>query len=127
MTDNMGKVLSKFSEADTYALICSYLYEYKNLPQYSIISELAYILDSKSFINLIKYFDGQTIKLPTKEEFQVAIRTLLLLQYFEIEGKPWKDSLQLAGFDTSDGRAALLHLNKLKSAIEKYNYSNRNY
>jgi hypothetical protein len=127
MNDNINKVLSKFKESDVYALICGYLYEFKEIPEYSIISELAYLLSAESFVNLITYFEGQTFKIPTKAEFQNAIRTLLLLQYFEIEGKPWKDSLVEAGFDTSDGRAAQIQLNKLKATLDKYRYGNRNY
>ena len=127
MTDSINKVLSKFKEQDIYALLCGYLFELKNVPEYSIISELAYLLDRESFVNLIDYFEGQTFTVPTKKDFQNAIRTLLLLQYYEIEGKPWKDSLVKAGFDTSDGRAAQIQLNKLKSTLDKYNFTNRTY
>lgn len=127
MTDGINKVLSKFKEQDVYALLCGYLFEFKNVPEYSIISELAYLLDRESFVNLIDYFEGQTFKVPTKKDFQNAIRTLLLLQYYEIEGRPWKDSLVAAGFDTSDGRAAQIQLKKLKTTLEKYNFTSRAY
>lgn len=127
MTDSINKVLSKFKEQDIYALLCGYLFEFKNVPEFSIISELAYLLDKESFVNLIDYFEGQTFTVPTKKDFQNAIRTLLLLQYYEIEGKPWKDSLVEAGFDTSDGRAAQIQLKKLKQTLEKYNFTNRAY
>lgn len=127
MTDGINKVLSKFKEQDVYALLCGYLFEFKNVPEYSVISELAYLLDRESFVNLIDYFEGQTFKVPTKKDFQNAIRTLLLLQYYEIEGRPWKDSLVAAGFDTSDGRAAQIQLKKLKTTLEKYNFTSRAY
>ena len=119
----MNKVLSKFKEQDVYALLCGYLFELRNIPEYSIISELAYLLDRDSFVNLIDYFEGQTFTIPTKKDFQNAVRTLLLLEYFEIEGKPWKDSLKEAGFETSDGRVAQIQLNKLKNTLSKYNFN----
>lgn len=122
-----SNLLSKFMEPDVYAILCGYLFEFKEIPEYSILSELTYLLDSKSFINLIKYFEGQTVRIPTREEFQSAIKVLLLLQYFEIERKPWKESLQLAGFQTSEGRSAQKKLDKLKATIKNYNYTNRNY
>lgn len=127
MTDGINKVLSKFKEQDVYALLCGYLFEFKNIPEYSVISELAYLLDRDSFVNLIDYFEGQTFTVPTKKDFQNAIRTLLLLQYFEIEGKPWKEALLEAGFDTSDGRAAQIQLNKLKGTLDKYNFDTHSY
>lgn len=124
---SVSDLLSKFKEQDVYAVLCSYLYEFKEIPEYSILCELAYLLNDKSFINLIKYFEGQTLHIPTKEEFQSGIRVLLLLQYYEIEKKPWKDSLKLAGFQSSEGRVAQNKLNKLKETLTKYNYGNRNY
>lgn len=120
-------LLSKFKKQDIYAVLCSYLFEFKELPEYSTLCELAYLVDVDSFSNLIKYFEGQTVKIPTREEFQTAIRTLLLLQYYEVEKRPWKESLKEAGFQSSEGRAAQNRLNKLKEAITKYNYGNRNY
>lgn len=122
-----ANLLSKFKEPDVYAILCGFLYEFKEIPEYSILSELTYLMDSKSFINLIKYFEGQTIRIPTKEEFQSAIKVLLLLQYFEIEKKPWRESLQLAGFQTSEGRSAQKKLDKLKDTLNTYNFTNRNY
>ena len=127
MKDSINKVLSKFKEQDVYALICGYLYEFKKIPEYSIISELAYLLNSESFVNLVNYFEGQTFTVPTKDEFQSAIKVLLLLQYYEVEGRPWKESLIEAGYETCDGKAAQLQLNKLKTCIDKYNFNNRNY
>lgn len=122
-----ANLLSKFKEPDVYAILCGFLYEFKEIPEYSILSELTYLMDSKSFINLIKYFEGQTIRIPTKEEFQSAVKVLLLLQYFEIEKKPWRESLQLAGFQTSEGRSAQKKLDKLKETLNTYNFTNRNY
>jgi len=122
-----SNLLSKFKEPDVYAILCGYLYEFKEIPEYSVLSELTYLMDSKSFINLIKYFGGQTIRIPTREEFQAAVKVLLLLQYFEIEKKPWRESLQLAGFQTSEGRSAQKKLDKLKDTLKNYNYNNRNY
>lgn len=122
---NTSDIMSKFKEQDIYSLICSYLYDCCEIPQYSIICELAYLLDTKSFINLIKYFEGQEIKIPTREEFQSCIKVLLLYVYHVVEGKKWKESLELAGFQTSEGRSAQNKLRKLDEAIRKYNYGNR--
>jgi hypothetical protein len=118
-------IIAKFKEQDIYALICSYLFDCCDVPQYSMICELAYLLDTKSFINLIKYFEGQEIKIPTKEEFQSCIKVLLLYVYHEVEGMKWKEALELAGFKTSEGRSAHNKLQKLVDVMNKYNYGNR--
>lgn len=127
MASSVTDLLNKFNEPDVYSVLCSYLYEFKNIPEYSTLCELAYLLDKDSFTNLIKYYEGQTITIPTRDEFRSCIRVLLLFQYFEIEKKPWKESLLAAGFQSSEGKAAQNQLNKLKSVIKDYNYGNRNY
>lgn len=123
----VSNLLDEFKKQDVYSVLCAYLYELKDIPEYALFSELAYLLDSKSFVNLITYMEGQTIKIPSMEEFQTCIKVLLLLQYNKIEGLSWKESLGKAGFDTSEGRSAQNKLNKLVSTLTKYNYGNREY
>lgn len=123
----VSDLLNKFSKPDVYSVLCSYLYEFKEVPEYSTLCELAYLLDSKSFTKLITHFEGQTIEIPTREEFFTCARVLLLFQYYEIEKKPWKESLLEAGFQSSEGKTAHNQLEKLKDAVTKYNYGNRLY
>lgn len=123
----VSDLLNKFSKPDVYSVLCSYLYEFKEVPEYSTLCELAYLLNSESFTKLIKHFEGQTIKIPTREEFLTCARVLLLFQYYEIEKKPWKESLLEAGFQSSEGKTAHNQLEKLKDAVTKYNYGNRLY
>jgi hypothetical protein len=124
---SVSNLLSNLKKQDVYAVLCAYLFEFKEIPEYSIICELAYLLDCSSFVNIINYFGGQVLHIPTQEEFRSALRVLLLLQYTEVEKRPWKESLKLAGFQSSEGRMAQNRLNKLKETLAKYNYGNRNY
>lgn len=119
--------LNRMKEPDIYSVLCGLLYELKDDPDYAILSELAYLLDNKSFINLIQYFGGQTVKIPTVDEVKECIQLLLLYQYVNIEKKPWKDALVMAGFSTSRGKYAHIHLDKLEKLLNNYNYGNRNY
>ena len=54
------------------------MYDLRKVPEYTTLSELCYLLDVESFMKLLKYFGGQTIKIPTKEEFSDIIQVLLL-------------------------------------------------
>ena len=49
------------------------------------------------------------------------------LQYYEIEKRPWKDCVKLAGLDTSSGKLAHNKLEKLKNTMTTYNFGNRSY
>ena len=118
---SISDIFAKLNEKDVYSVLCGYLYEFKNIPEYTLLSELAFTLSSDSFLQLINCFGGQTIKIPTAEEFKSCCRTLLLLKYYEVEKHDWKEALQMAGFDSSEGKVALNKLNKLKTTLKDYN------
>lgn len=72
---------------DIYSLILFALYKYKNIPQYSTLSELVYILDKDSLLKLCEYFGGMTIKIPTIEDIEILIYALLVYQKVDIQGE----------------------------------------
>lgn len=125
--EDINQVFMNMQTSDTYSLLCSFLYEMKNIPGYSPLSELCYMLDRDSFEKLLIYFEGKTVTFPTKEEFVDAVRMVKLYQYYEVEKRPWKDCVLLAGYESSSGKLAHNKLEKLKETLEKYNFGNRNY
>ena len=127
MAANVNELIDKMNDQDVYSVLCSFLYDLKKVPEYAMLSELCYLLDVESFLNLLKYFEGQTIKIPTKDEFAELVQVLLLFQYYEIEKRPWKDCVKLAGLDTSSGKLAHNKLEKLKNTMTTYNFGNRSY
>ena len=123
----LNEIVSNLQKQDVYAIVCSFLYDLKDIPEYSTLSELCYLLNKESFMNLINYFGGQTVRIPTKQELSDMIQILLLFQFYEIEKRPWKDAVLLAGFDSSKGKYAKNQLEKLKETMAKYNFGNRTY
>lgn len=112
------KDLQKLNQTDVYAVVCETLYALKNNPNYSVMSELAYLLDQKSFTNLVKYFGGTTIEIPTVDDFKKTIRVILLYQYFNIENMSWKDALIKAGYERSETRQAQKQLMQFTNVLE---------
>ncbi len=127
MKENLSDVLSKLDDKDIYSVLCSFLYDLHDDPKYTVLSELIYMCDKKSFLNLIKYLSGNQVKIPTADEFSECIETLLLFHFYEIEHKSWKESIELSGYNNSTGKKAHNKLDKLKETLMKYNYGNRNY
>ena len=127
MSNTASELVSKIEEQDIYAILCSFLYDLKQVPEYSIISELCYLCDVNSFKKLMVYLGGRTIRIPTKEEFSEVMQTLLLFQYYEVEKRPWKECVLKAGFDSKSGKMAKNRLEKLKQTIENINIGNRTY
>lgn len=117
----------KLSQPEIYSLICESLFALKENPKYSVISELAYLLDKDSFIKFIKYFGGQTITVPTTEEFKDTIKLLLLYQSHEIDKVPWRTALEDAGYDLEQSRSAQRKLAILKKSIENFKAGGRTY
>lgn len=127
MSENANEVIGRLKDKDVYSILCSLLYDLRQVPQYSTLSELCYLLDVESFLNLIQYMQGQTITIPTKKEFAECIQVLRLFQYSEIEKRPWKDCVLLAGFTPGEGKLAKCKLNKLKQTLESNNVGRREY
>jgi hypothetical protein len=127
MVENVNDLIGKLRDSDVYSIMCSLLYDLHEVPEYSIISELCYLTDVESFENIVQYMAGRTIKIPTKEEFADAIQVLRLFQYAEVEKRPWKDAVVMAGYRTGSGKLAKNKLEKLKATLAKTKIGNRDY
>ena len=82
--------------------------------KYKMLSELAYLLNGDSFINLIQYFGGQTITIPSRYEIQNSLRLISLYYYRDIQGYYWKEALVKAGLP-NDKKTSLSYKVKMNS------------
>lgn len=117
--------LLSLKERDLYSLSLFSLYKLHNIKEYSSLSELPYVLDKTNLINLCEFFGGQTITIPTIDELQDLVYALLLYQYVKIEGKDYKESLELIGHDTHDLRHVKSIYYKLLEVLDKYTFDLR--
>src|SRR5574344_1342872 len=92
--NNILDALNNLDKSDTYSLLLFILYKLKDDKEYSTLSELSYILDHDSFINLLDYYGGMTIHIPTKAEFRVVIETLLLYQKVNEDNLEYSQALK---------------------------------
>lgn len=87
--------LGKLKEMDVWSLMLFVLYNYQNIPEYSAISELAYILDKKNLLKLCEYFGGTTIRVPTIHELETTLYAMLLYNYVHREQKDKTTAIEL--------------------------------
>lgn len=80
MKSSIIKALDELNKKDIYSLILFVLYKLKDNPEYSILSELIYLLDNDSFIRFLKYFEGQTITVPKISELKSILDSLLFYE-----------------------------------------------
>lgn len=112
---------------DTYSVATALLYTLRNSPKYSTMSELFYLLDYQSFLNLIEYFGGQVIRVPSSEEISEMLKILLLYQYRVVEEISWEDSLKKAGIPQEESISARNKLNSLVRVLKTQNLGDRSY
>ena len=90
----ISKNIKKLNTTDIYSLILFVLYKIKEIPGYSTLSELAYVLDKKNFLSLIEYFGGKTITIPTMEELEILIYCLVVYNGVNFENKDYEKMLK---------------------------------
>lgn len=87
------KDFEQLKEKDIYSLLLFALYKLKEIPEYSTISELSYILDKDNLLTLLTYYGGMTIRIPTLREFKLVLNALLLYEYVHLEGIDFEKAL----------------------------------
>lgn len=112
--------LNNLKMSDTFSLIFFVLYKLKDIKEYSTISELAYILDKDSLLSLCEYFGGMTIRIPTVDEIESVINSLLLYQYIDLDGYSYEEAIEKIGFESHQLRQVKKDYNKIKQVLTGY-------
>ena len=119
---NLKEDLNNLKMDDTFSLILFVLYKLRDVKEYSAISELAYILDKESLLSLCEYFGGTTIKIPTVEELESIIDSLLMYQYINIDGISYNEAVKRIGFESHQLRKVKKDYVKICSILERYSF-----
>ena len=117
--------LSKLKDTDIYSLMLFALYKIKDVPEYSTLSELVYILDKESLLKLCEYFGGLTIKIPTIDELEMLVYTLILYQWVNIDGMDYEEAIKQIGHKSTDLRIVKSNYIELCKILEEYKFNAR--
>ena len=117
--------LDKLKTTDLFSLLLFVLYKIRNIEEYSTISELAYVLDKDNLLNLCEYFGGITIRIPTIDELESIVNSLLVYQYVNIDGYEYKDAVKKIGFDSNQLRQVKKDYNKIVEVLKDYSFTKR--
>lgn len=112
----------KLKEMDVYSLMLFALYKIKDIPEYSSISELAYVLDKDNLLKLCEYFGGLTIRIPTIEDLETMLYSLLLYEMVNIEGMEYDKAIEVIGHKSSDLRKVKSDYNNICKILSNYNF-----
>lgn len=117
--------LDKLKTTDIYSLLLFVLYKLNEVPEYSALSELAYILDKNNLLKLCEYFGGVTIKIPTVDDLEELVDCLLLYQYVNIDRIPYEEAVKQIGFPSSKLRRVKTNYNKICNILSEYTFVSR--
>lgn len=114
--------LEKLKEDDLYSLALFSLYKMTQVPEYSSISELAYVLDKDNLLNLCEYFGGQTLRIPTIDELENLLYAILIAQRVKVEGMSYDEALEKSGKKDKDIKKYYLGLQEV---LNNYDFKPR--
>lgn len=117
--------LSKLKTTDIFSLLLFILYKIRDVEEYSTISELAYVLDKENLLNLCEYFGGITLTIPTIDELESILNSLLIYQYVNIDGYSYNEAIKKIGFDSHQLRKIKKDYNKIVTVLDKYTFKPR--
>lgn len=117
---NMNSELDKLKTRDVYSLILFILYKIKDNDKYSTLSELAYIVDKESLLNICQYFGGLTITIPTIDEFEDILNVLLLYQKVDIEGRDLDKTLDDFGIRRRNKENMITLYQQVQNILSNY-------
>lgn len=93
MATTIRKNLDSLEMSDIYSLLFFVLYKIQDIPEYAVVSELCYLVDSRSLTRMLAYFAGKTIKIPTTDELKILTNALLLYQKINIERETYAEAI----------------------------------
>lgn len=119
--------LQKLKQIDIWSLMLFILYKFQEIPEYSSLSELAYVLDQKNMLRLCEYFGGQTITIPTIDQLEELIYAMLLYQYIDIEKIGETKALQMLKVDKIKEQGIKNCYKSLKTVMKNYDLTPRSH
>lgn len=114
--------ISSLKDLDIYSLILFALFKLRDIPDYLVLSELIYVLDKDNMLKLCEYFGGQDIHIPTIEELESIVYSLLLYQYIDIENYQIDEALQLLNRPAKELEKIQLDYQQIRKVMQNYSF-----
>ena len=120
---NIRDELNNLTTSDIYSLMLFALYKANELPEYSSLSQLSYILDKGSLLKLCEFYGGTTIRIPTISELETLLSALLVYQLVDIENRCLDEVLEEIRVKTGSCTDVKKHYYNIKCILSNYNFN----
>lgn len=119
---NIIRALEELDKKDIYSLMLFILYRLKEIPEYSTLSELVYILDNENFIKLINYYGGKTIRIPKIDELSTILNALLVYEREQNTDLPLSDIFKDIGINKKEIPEIMKILQLIPQLMDDYDF-----
>ena len=119
---NSIRALEELDKKDIYSLMLFILYRLKEIPEYSTLSELVYILDNENFIKLINYYGGKTIRIPKIDELSTILNALLVYEREQNTDLSLSDIFKDIGIDKKEIPEIMKILQLIPQLMDDYDF-----
>ena len=120
---DLEQALNGLHYEDIYTIILFALSEMRNVPEYKTLSELAYLVDRKSLMNMLEYYGGMTVRIPTQKEFKLMVNGLLMYEYVNLEGLTVQQALAEMRGSSLPANELLACYAKITEVMGKYKFN----
>lgn len=120
--NKIDKALNELKLTDIYSILLFALFKLKDDPKYSTLSELCYVIDNESFINMLQYFGGKTITFPTIKEFKDLVDSLCLYELVNIDQMDYARALRELDIDKHRMEQLSEIYNKICDILKNYDF-----
>ena len=121
----LNNELKNLKETDVYSLLLFALSKLINIPEYSALCELCYVLDKDNLLKLCEYFGGTTLKIPTVHQLENLMHALLLYQYVNIEHGEFEEALTASVTDEMSVDEVKDTYVKICEVMKNYEFGNK--
>ncbi len=118
--DTLNNNFKNLKNNDIYSLMLFLLFKIRNIPEYSTLSDLIYILDKDSFLNLCEYFGGLTISIPTIDDLEIIVYSLILYEKVDLNKLSIDSELDNFNIDRYKRKKVFETYLKIKEIIGDY-------
>ena len=115
--------LDTLKKKDIYSLMLFVLYKFKDVPEYSTLSELTYVLDTNNLLRLCELYGGTTITIPTIQEMEEILNALLLYQKVNLEHNDINEVLESFQLTLNEKRKLLKIYEELCDVLKNYTFN----
>lgn len=115
--------LQNLKQKDVFNIMLFVLYKLKDIPDYKVLSELSYLVDKESLLNICQYYGGMTIRIPTVDELNNVLTALTLYLKVDIQHLNFENSLNKFELNKEEKQQLINTYIILKDTLMNYRFN----